>query len=91
MTLNGIKPSSFTMNLSHDRIHHLDGMNQVALCQLVLYPYFALCGLHCLPMILRLTCLVARIGLEYLEGCTLSGGALDQIRAQDLFYHECQS
>ena len=75
MTLKGTNP--LYMRHSHVVIHHDDGMEQVDLYQLVLYPDFALCRLHCLFVILLLTCLVACIGCDG-KGCTLSGGALDQ-------------
>ena len=45
----------FTMSMSHDMIHHDDGMDQVVLYQLVLYLDFALCGLHCRSKVLLLT------------------------------------
>ena len=45
MTLKGTK--LFTMNMFHDMIHHMDGMDQIVFYQMVLYIYFAVCRLHC--------------------------------------------
>ena len=52
------------MSMSHDMIHHMDGMDQVVLHQLVLYLDFALCGLYRLLVMLLWTCLVACIGCD---------------------------
>ena len=68
----------FTESMSHDMIHHDDGMDQADLYQLVLF--FAFCRLYCLFVTLLLTCLVACIGCDG-KGCTLSGGgSLDQLK-----------
>ena len=58
--------------MSHDMIQHMDGMDQVDLDQ-------SMCTSHLHLYSLLLTCLIAHIDHEPFEGCTLSGGALDQI------------
>ena len=49
MTFKGTNP--FTMSMSHDMIHLMNGMEQVDIDQLVLF--FALCGLYCLCLTLH--------------------------------------
>ena len=78
----------FTMNMSHDMIHHMDGMDQIVFLPTCPLSRLCLCGLRCLRVIFcfwLLTCLIARIGHESIEGCTLSGRALDQIKGYNIF------
>ena len=82
MTFKGTNPFFHEHVLCHDPsewfVHNLsDGISQVDLYQPVVL--FACCGLHCLYVLLLVTCLVACIGCDW-KGYTLSGGALDQIK-----------
>ena len=77
----------FTMRHSHVVIHHDDGMDQVVLYQLVLYIDFALCRLYCLYETLLDYWLVSlhALAINSCRGCTLSGGASDQIKGNNPF------
>ena len=90
MTFKGTNPFYHEHVLCHDPskwfVHNLsDGINQVDLYQLVVF--FALCGLYCLCLTLLDYWLVSlhALAINSWRGCTLSGGASDQIKRDNPF------